>query len=517
MTRSGSLERVLERDLVSVIVPTRNSARTLEACLESIARQSHAEVETIVVDNASSDETREIASRFECALLDIGPERSAQRNQGARHAKGAHLLFVDSDMVLEPNVVADCVAAARAGATAAIVPEVSFGEGFWAQCKRLERSCYVGDDDIEAARFYERALFARLGGFDEQLNGPEDWDLSRRAASAGATIVRVPSLIRHDEGRLELSVLLRKKFRYGKSYRAYRKVHGGGQQARLLRPAFVRNRDALAAEPGLASGMLVMKLLEFSAGAAGALTELASRTRQDRATDSPTDPKLNAYARRHLHFVTEQLPPLLRDTARRGVIADLGCGDGAILHALHRSGHLGEPSYGIDVSDVRVDRAESIPGVVGIVADATTVPLPEESVDGVVCSQVIEHVPDEPALVHEIARLLRPGGWWYIGSCLRGPRAWWIYRRDGVWLLDPTHVREYRDEREFRQAIEHDELEVGSIRSEPMRYPVLDLALRAFGRDGRFYERHPWALRLRSVRLRVPGYGLVEAAGRKRA
>lgn len=260
-----------------MIVPTRNSARTLDACLDSIARQSYPDVEIVVVDNASSDATLEIASRFECAVLHIGPERSAQRNHGARHAGGSHLLFVDSDMVLEPEVVADCVSAARSGATAAIIPEVSFGDGFWAECKRLERSCYVGDDDIEAARFYERELFVRLGGFDEELNGPEDWDLSRRAASAGASIARVSSLIRHDEGRLELVALLKKKFRYGKSYLAYRRIHhtGARPQFRLVRPAFVRNRDALAAEPLTAAGMLVMKALEYSAGAAGALSTLA--------------------------------------------------------------------------------------------------------------------------------------------------------------------------------------------------------------------------------------------------
>jgi glycosyltransferase involved in cell wall biosynthesis len=265
--------------LVSVIVPTRNSARTLEACLASIVGQSHPEVEAIVVDNASTDGTRDLAERFECAVLEIGPERSAQRNHGARHAGGAYLLFIDSDMVLEPEVVADCVSTARSGAGAAIVPEVSFGDGFWAECKRLERSCYVGDDDIEAARFYERELFERLGGFDEELNGPEDWDLSRRAASAGASIARVPSVIRHDEGRLELVPLLRKKFRYGKSYPAYRRKHRGAAsgQSRLVRPAFIRQRRALAREPLVAAGMLAMKTLEYAAGAAGALTTVASR------------------------------------------------------------------------------------------------------------------------------------------------------------------------------------------------------------------------------------------------
>jgi glycosyltransferase involved in cell wall biosynthesis len=277
VTRSSSLGRVL----VSVIVPTRNSARTLDACLDSIVRQSYPEVEIIVVDNASPDDTRRIAERFECAVLEIGPERSAQRNHGARHARGAYLLFVDSDMVLEPGVVTDCVAAAGLGAGAAIVPEVSFGDGFWARCKALERSCYVGDDDIEAARFYERELFESLGGFDEELNGPEDWDLSRRAAAAGAAIARIPSWIRHDEGRVRLAALLRKKFRYGKSYLAYRAIHRAGArpQSRLVRPAFIRNRRVLAAEPLTAAGMLAMKTLEYAAGAVGALTTVARRGR----------------------------------------------------------------------------------------------------------------------------------------------------------------------------------------------------------------------------------------------
>ena len=508
--------------LVSVIVPTRNSARTLGSCLASVAGQSHPEVETIVVDNASSDETRRIAERYECAVLEIGPERSAQRNHGASQAGGAYLLFVDSDMVLDPDVVAECVAAARDGADAAIIPEVSFGDGFWARCKALERSCYVGDDDIEAARFYERELFWRLGGFDEELNGPEDWDLSRRAKSTGARIARVPSVIQHDEGRLQLGSLLRKKFRYGKSYPAYRQKHRGAasRQSTLVRPGFARHRGRLASEPITGIGMLVMKSLELVAGAAGALTAVVrhpSASRPSRRHAAKADTTLNGYARAHEHFATGELPPLLEELARPGEIIDLGCGDGANLYALHTLGRLGERSYAVDLSDIRVRRAAKIPDVTGIVADATSVPLPDASADGLICSQVIEHVPDEAALVDEIVRLLRPHGWWYIGSCLRGRRAWWIYRRDGRFWLDPTHVREYPDEQAFREAIRHDALEVSAVRSEPMRFPLLDLILRAVRRDGRFYDRHRWCVPVRRVRLRVPGYRLVEAAGRKRS
>lgn len=281
---------MVRADLVSVIVPTRNSARTIAACVTSIAGQTYDDVETIVVDNGSSDGTRDVARRAGCAVFEIGPERSAQRNHGARHANGAYLLFIDSDMVLEPGVVAECVAAARDGATAAIIPEVSFGEGFWARCKALERSCYVGDDDIEAARFYERELFERLGGYDEVLDALEDWDLARRAAGAGARVARVPSVIRHDEGRLQLRALLRKKFGYGGSFLAYRRKHSGsaGAEFRLLRPAFLRKRSALARDPLTALGMFAMKALEFAAGAAGALWALLRG--RAKASGRPTIP-----------------------------------------------------------------------------------------------------------------------------------------------------------------------------------------------------------------------------------
>src|ERR1022692_5165255 len=94
--------------LVSVIVPTKNSAVTLEACLKSIKEQIYYPIELIVVDNHSSDATREIARQFTDKVFVKGPERSAQRNYGAASASGRYLLMVDSDMELDRKVVKAC-------------------------------------------------------------------------------------------------------------------------------------------------------------------------------------------------------------------------------------------------------------------------------------------------------------------------------------------------------------------------------------------------------------------------
>jgi glycosyltransferase involved in cell wall biosynthesis len=255
---------------VSVIVTTRNSAATLEALLRSVRNQS-VPVELLVIDNASRDGTPEIASRLADHFEDAGPERSRQRNLGAERARGEWLMFLDSDMLLARVNVEECLAQGKQGAAAVIIPEVSRGEGFWAACKALERACYVGDDSIEAARFFSRGLFQELSGFDEDLTGEEDWDLTVRARRRGCPIGRTATPLIHDEGSLRLAETMRTKFYYGRTMARYIRKHplAAGAQLQLLRPAFFRHLDLLAGHPAIAAGIVVMKSSEAAAGALG--------------------------------------------------------------------------------------------------------------------------------------------------------------------------------------------------------------------------------------------------------
>jgi arabinofuranan 3-O-arabinosyltransferase len=256
---------------VSVIVTTRNSARTLEACLRSIREQTWRRVELVVVDNRSEDGTPEIARSYAHTFVEAGPERSRQRNIGAEVTSGSALLFLDSDMCLPPPIVAECAARVRRGARAVIIPEVSDGEGFWAACKALERTCYGGDDSIEAARYIERGLFDELGGFDEDLTGEEDWDLTLRIRQRGERIARTETPLIHDEGHLTLADTMRTKFYYGRTMPRYIRKHGRAVrgQLKLLRPAFFRNWRLLGKNPTLTAGMFAMKTGEVAAGVLG--------------------------------------------------------------------------------------------------------------------------------------------------------------------------------------------------------------------------------------------------------
>ena len=234
------------------------------------------------------------------------------------------------------------------------------------------------------------------------------------------------------------------------------------------------------------------------------------------------------------YFLTEWMPPLLRQTAEKSpprVLADLGAGDGGTLWPLDRAGLVGETIYAVDISAEHVALCERLsPKVKGIVSDVARVDeLPDESVDAVVSSQVIEHLPDDRVLAPEIARVLRPGGWFYVASVIRGPHAFWFYKGKPPaperWQLDPTHMREYTSEDDFRAALANPRLEFDVVRSNQLKFPLTDFAFRVAAM-ARFVKRERlpelylklpgWVARTRrATGVPIPGYRWVEATGRK--
>lgn len=258
--------------LVTVVVPTRNSLRTLAACLGSIRTQD-VPVELIVVDNDSTDGTYELARELADTAVRGGPERSAQRNTGVRLAGGDWVLWVDSDMVLPPTTVSAVLATAAAtGAAAVAVPEVSVGPGFWTACRALERSCYVDDPSLHNPRLLRRELLLGDGEFDPAMAGPEDTDLRLRLRTSGAVVALCPApLIVHDEGRLTLRSVLAKRVYYGRSLPAFAAKNPGalaGQGAGTVR-ALLRHRRTLARHPVRTAGLLTLRVLEAAAYGVG--------------------------------------------------------------------------------------------------------------------------------------------------------------------------------------------------------------------------------------------------------
>lgn len=265
---------------VSVIIPTHNSERTIKECLISIKEQTYSNIEIIIVDNNSKDNTKKIAKKYADKVLNKGPERSSQRNYGAKKSLGDFLLFIDSDMTLSETVIADSISEIKKKKTKIVViPEKSFGTSFWAQCKALERSFYVGVSWMEAGRFFGKGIFNEFKGYDKENTGTEDYDLPQRiiAKYGNKAQSRIQSFIFHDEGDLSLVKTLKKKFYYAKNLTIYsrkkaNKKNFSYQSSILIRYLlFFSKPDILLKNPLLSLGMIFMKTSEFIFGGFGFL------------------------------------------------------------------------------------------------------------------------------------------------------------------------------------------------------------------------------------------------------
>lgn len=262
--------------LVSIVIPTKNSEEFLEDCLKSIKKQTYKNIEIIVVDNNSTDKTKKIAQRYTKSVFNKSPERSAQRNFGASKSKGDYLFFIDSDMELSEKVVEDCVNSIQKSG-GIIIPEKDLGNGFWARCKALERSFYIGVDWIEAARFFPREVFFKLKGYDESQTGTEDSDFPQKIKKrfGDKSIIRINSFIYHHEGSLSLFDTLKKRLYYSKTSSIYTAKKANEEYYKLQSSILERYKlyfsdpKKLFKNPFLGLGVLFMKTAEFGVWGVG--------------------------------------------------------------------------------------------------------------------------------------------------------------------------------------------------------------------------------------------------------
>ncbi|RNI24592.1 glycosyltransferase family 2 protein [Flexivirga caeni] len=270
-----------DQPLVSVVVPTRNNARTIRACLRSVRDQTYPHVELVVVDNSSTDETLDVATELADLALTGGPERSAQRNLGIAEAHGEWVLWLDSDMVLPPTSIEQAVGTALAtGATGVALPERTIGDGFWTACRALERECYLNQPWLHNPRLVRRDYLLGDGGFRLDMSGPEDADLRLRMRAEGRGIKLAPVIVDHDEGRLTVKDVVLKRYYYGRSIPAFAGQHDGavGAQGKAVLRSYAVNWRLLARDPLHAGGMVVLRSLEVVGYTAG-----ARRGRRDQA------------------------------------------------------------------------------------------------------------------------------------------------------------------------------------------------------------------------------------------
>lgn len=250
--------------MVSIIIPTLNEEKVLGKCLQTVKNYAP-ETEIIVVDNFSTDKTSVIARNYTKLVFSHGPERSAQRNFGAKKATGTHLLFLDADMRLTKNVLSEALSLVQKGKFIIALPELAVGTTFWEKSIALERNLYYQEKLLAAARLYPRYIFNKLGGFNEELFAGEDWDLSSRAEKKGYQLVFTHNPVIHSERVTSLKDFLRIKYYYIQNisrYAAIRPQQFATQSSFKNRISiYIHHWPKLLADPFHFAGFVFLKAL----------------------------------------------------------------------------------------------------------------------------------------------------------------------------------------------------------------------------------------------------------------
>jgi glycosyltransferase involved in cell wall biosynthesis len=194
---------------VSVVVPVRNAERTIAPCVESLLALDYPDVEVVVVDNGSTDRTRELLAPYPVRVVEeAAPGPAAARNAGVRAAAHDVIVFTDADCTVDPRWLAELVpplADADVGIAGGAIrarPGATRRE-LRAEARHDQRAAievwqppYV----ITMSWASRREVLEESGLFDERLRRGEDGDLSYRIGSAGYRLVYRPAAVVYHHG-----------------------------------------------------------------------------------------------------------------------------------------------------------------------------------------------------------------------------------------------------------------------------------------------------------------------------
>lgn len=180
-------------ETVSVIIPTRNRRKRLERCIGSVLAQTYGSTEIVVVNDASSDDTREYLDGLDGIIpiyinQNIGP--CAARNIGAKVARGDVLAFLDDDDRWHPSKLKkqmEVMGADGAGLVYCGYSKVDDTNRLLGTTNCTKRG-YVYNDIIRHNIFgsptpiMRRDAFEAAGGWDESFPAAQDYDLWTRMA-----------------------------------------------------------------------------------------------------------------------------------------------------------------------------------------------------------------------------------------------------------------------------------------------------------------------------------------------
>jgi glycosyltransferase involved in cell wall biosynthesis len=181
------------KGLVSIIIPAVVKDKQLPLCIDAVCASTYKKIQIVLV----------------CE----GKERSEQRNIGIDRAKGEFLLFLDSDQIISPLLIQECVGALNNFYDSVYIPEEIVTPGWFGRLRNWEREFYTGTL-VDCVRFVRAIDCPR---FDENMHGPEDADFDRRLK--GKRYISHSKLYHYDN--IGFTDYCKKKAYYSKSMKKF--------------------------------------------------------------------------------------------------------------------------------------------------------------------------------------------------------------------------------------------------------------------------------------------------------
>ena len=202
---------------VSVVIPTYNAARYVGQAVDSVLAQTFRDVEVIVVDDGSTDDTANLIRELGPPVRYLHQENqgvSVARNRGLAESTGRYVAFLDADDTWLPGKLAKQLEALAAGAdrlsyTAGFVTDADLNILEVRRPGPVTREVLLMEGNLmgvgASTVLCERALFSGAGEFDPSLSQCADWDMwIRLAALTGFAYVDEP-LVNYRQHGLSMS------------------------------------------------------------------------------------------------------------------------------------------------------------------------------------------------------------------------------------------------------------------------------------------------------------------------
>jgi glycosyltransferase involved in cell wall biosynthesis len=153
------------KELVSVTIPTYNSEKTLEQCLNSVKEQTYKNIEIIIIDSYSKDKTLEIAEKFKARIVMCKGKLLEARIVGTEASKGRYVLLLDSDQILEKTAIERAVEKMKDYDTLWFWERAYNREKFLPSLydadRLLVQTYWEPDEDIVLPRFFKKEVLTK--------------------------------------------------------------------------------------------------------------------------------------------------------------------------------------------------------------------------------------------------------------------------------------------------------------------------------------------------------------------